>query len=92
MPLFQRLPFLAELRASLCEMSGEPKKRGTGSCDSVPLGLIGRRLRGIVEDRGAGGEGGADGDDPLIGAAAEAEPQVLKSRNEASVHEDVAEL
>ena len=68
------------------------KKRGTGSLDPVPLGLIGGRLRGIVEDRGAGGEGGADGDDPLIGAAAEAESQVLKSRDEASVHEDVAEL
>lgn len=58
-----------------------PDRRGSGC-----------RLCGIVEDRGAGGEGGADGDDPLIGAAAEAEPQVLKSRDEASVHEDVAEF
>ena len=49
-------------------------------------------LRRIVEDGGAGGEGGADGDDPLIGAAAEAEPEVLESRNEAPVHKDIAEL
>ena len=71
---------------------GHKKKRSRGDA-SRPLSFCKTgRLSRIVEDRGAGGERGADGDDPLIGAAAEAEPQVLKSRDEASVHEDVAEL
>ena len=54
---------------------GELKKKRSRWDASRPLSFRKTgRLRRIVEDRGAGGEGGADGDDPLIGAAAEAEP------------------
>ena len=54
--------------------------------------LSGSCLCGVVEDWGAGGKGGADGDDPLIGAATEAKPEVPELSDEASVHEDITEF